>query len=334
MGEAGSGDLGQDAAPAPLDSEWHSQRHPEHRPVLLEETMQALAINPAAIYVDATFGRGGHARALLERLGPDGRLFAFDRDPEAVRAGEVLRQRDQRMAIFHSRLAETPARLARLGLSGRVAGLLLDLGVSSPQLDQPERGFSFNQDGPLDMRMDPSSGEPLSAWLARAPAAEITRVLKDYGEERFAHRIARAIERERALKPLTTTAALARLIERAVPTREPAKHPATRSFQALRIAINQELDELRACLAGVTDLLASGGRLVVISFHSLEDRIVKHFMRDQSRAPRVPKSVPVRGPQATGPLRPIGHARRPSQAEIAANPRARSAILRVAERLP
>jgi 16S rRNA (cytosine1402-N4)-methyltransferase len=324
MTEAGGGDLGDGTAP------WHR----EHQPVLLEETMQALAINPASIYVDATFGRGGHARALLERLGAAGRLLAFDRDPEAIAAGEALQRRDSRMQVHHSRLAETPVRLAELGVAGHVAGFLLDLGVSSPQLDTPERGFSFSQDGPLDMRMDPSSGEPLSAWLARAPVAEIARVLKDYGEERFALRIARAIERERAERPLTTTGALARLIERAVPTREPGKHPATRSFQALRILINQELEELRTCLAGVTDVLAAGGRLVVISFHSLEDRIVKRFIREQSRGPVVPKSVPVRGPQASGPLRVIGGAQRPGEAEIAANSRARSAILRVAERLP
>ncbi|WP_407702921.1 16S rRNA (cytosine(1402)-N(4))-methyltransferase RsmH [Thiorhodovibrio frisius] len=294
--------------------------------------MHALAINPAATYVDATFGRGGHARALLERLGPDGRLLAFDRDPEAIGAGEALQQRDCRLQISHCRLSETPARLKEMGLQGRIAGFLLDLGVSSPQLDTPARGFSFNQDGPLDMRMDPSQGEPLSAWLAGAPVAEIVRVLKDYGEERYAARIARAIERERAQRALTTTGALAGLIERSVPTREPGKHPATRSFQALRIVINQELDELRACLAGVTELLAAGGRLVVISFHSLEDRIVKRFIRDQARGPVLPKSVPVRAAASSGLLRSLGGALRPGESEIATNPRARSAILRVAER--
>ncbi|EIC21899.1 16S rRNA (cytosine(1402)-N(4))-methyltransferase RsmH [Thiorhodovibrio frisius] len=304
----------------------------QHCPVLVEETMHALAINPAATYVDATFGRGGHARALLERLGPDGRLLAFDRDPEAIGAGEALQQRDCRLQISHCRLSETPARLKEMGLQGRIAGFLLDLGVSSPQLDTPARGFSFNQDGPLDMRMDPSQGEPLSAWLAGAPVAEIVRVLKDYGEERYAARIARAIERERAQRALTTTGALAGLIERSVPTREPGKHPATRSFQALRIVINQELDELRACLAGVTELLAAGGRLVVISFHSLEDRIVKRFIRDQARGPVLPKSVPVRAAASSGLLRSLGGALRPGESEIATNPRARSAILRVAER--
>ncbi|MBK1648500.1 16S rRNA (cytosine(1402)-N(4))-methyltransferase RsmH [Rhabdochromatium marinum] len=308
--------------------------HAAHQAVLVEESMHALAINPGAIYVDATFGRGGHARALLERLGPEGQLFAFDRDPEAVNAGFALQSSDHRMQIEHSRLSETPQRLHERGLSGRIAGVLLDLGVSSPQLDTPERGFSFSQDGPLDMRMDPSQGEPLSTWLARAPADEIARVLKDAGEERFALRIARAIERERAQQPLTSTGALARLIERTVPTREPGKHPATRSFQALRITVNQELDELRAGLAGITDLLAAGGRLVVISFHSLEDRIVKRFMRDAARGPQVPKSVPVRADQASGPLRLIGAAQRPGAAEVARNPRARSAILRVAERRP
>lgn len=303
---------------------------PVHLPVLVAESMQALAINPVAVYVDATFGRGGHARALLARLGPEGRVLAFDRDPEAIRAGALLP--DARLQLEQRRLSEVPARLRELGLAGRLAGLLLDLGVSSPQLDTPARGFSFLHDGPLDMRMDPSAGEPLSLWLAGASVAEITRVLRDYGEERHAGRIARAIDRERARGAIATTATLARLIERAVPRREPGKHPATRSFQAFRIVINEELQELRACLAGAVELLATGGRLAVISFHSLEDRIVKHFIRDAARGPRLPKSVPVRGELAEGPLRPIGAAMRPAASEIARNPRARSAILRVAER--
>lgn len=324
MGLTGCDHIGDSVAPGPR----------QHRPVLLEESMHALAINPAAIYVDATFGRGGHARALLERLGVDGRLLAFDRDPEAIRAGDALQQGDSRVQVLHSRLADTPARLHALGFQGRIAGFLLDLGVSSPQLDTPGRGFSFSQDGPLDMRMDPSQGEPLSDWLARASVAEMTQVLKDYGEERYAARIARAIERERVQRPLTRTGALASLIERVVPGREPGKHPATRSFQALRIVINQELDELRACLAGVTDLLAVGGRLVVISFHSLEDRIVKRFIRDQARGPVLPKSVPVTAAASGASLRSLGSPQRPSDSEIAANPRARSAILRVAERCP
>lgn len=303
-----------------------------HQPVLIEETMNALAITPKGVYIDATFGRGGHARALLERLGPEGRVLAFDRDPDAVRCGESLGQTDARLQVYHSRMSEITAQLDAQGLSGGIQGALFDLGVSSPQLDTPERGFSFSHDGPLDMRMDPSQGEPLATWLARISVAELARVLKQYGEERFATRIARAIAREREQRPLLTTQALSRVIERTVPIREPGKHPATRSFQALRIAINQELDELHAALAGVVDLLAIGGRLVVISFHSLEDRIVKRFMREEARGPALPRSVPLQGAATFGRLRLMGAAVRPSAAEIAHNPRARSAILRAAER--
>jgi len=305
----------------------------KHIPVLLGESMQALGVTANGCYVDGTFGRGGHSRAILDRLGPGGRLLAVDRDPDAVAAGGALARADTRFTITRARYAELPQILAQAGLTGRVDGLLLDLGVSSPQLDSAGRGFSFAADGPLDMRMDPSSGESAADWLARAGEAEITRVLKEYGEERFARRIARALCRERIQAPITTTGRLAALCERAVPTREPGKHPATRTFQALRIQINGELDELKALLGQVCTLLAVGGRLVIISFHSLEDRIVKRFIRDESRGGTLPKGLPVRDDQLPRRLKPIGRAVHPSEAEVQANPRARSAVLRAAERL-
>lgn len=296
--------------------------------------MQALAVCNDGVYVDGTFGRGGHARALLARLGPEGRLIAVDRDPEACAAGQKLAATDRRLSVLHARFSQLAHVVADLGLLGRINGLLLDLGVSSPQLERLERGFSFSADGPLDMRMDPSAGESAAQWLARAQEAEIARVLRTYGEERFAKRIARAICIGRASRPIETTAQLAALCERTVPTREPGKHPATRTFQALRIQINDELDELRNLLDRVCDLLATGGRLVVISFHSLEDRIVKRFIRDESRGPRVPKRLPLTDDRIQRRLRPVDGAVRPSEEEVRANPRARSAVLRAAERLP
>lgn len=305
-----------------------------HVPVLLDESMQALAIQETGYYLDGTFGRGGHARALLSRLGPCGRLLAVDRDPEAVAAAAALAASDPRFEIEHARYSQLPKLAEARGWRGRVSGILLDLGVSSPQLDQPQRGFSFNADAPLDMRMDPSEGQSAADWLAAASEQSIARALQELGEERFARRIARAIVSARQQAPITTTAQLAALIERAVPTREPGKHPATRSFQALRIQINAELDELRLALAGVCDLLASGGRLAVISFHSLEDRLVKRFIRDEAKGTNIPKGVPVRDAELCRRLRPIGQATRPTAAEIERNPRARSAVLRVAERLP
>jgi len=293
----------------------------------------ALAIRSDGCYLDATFGRGGHSRAILARLGGRGRLIAVDRDPEAVAAARELAARDERFRILHRRLSQLTEVADELGVRGRVDGLLLDLGVSSPQLDTPERGFSFAADGPLDMRMDPGFGEPAARWLAGAKEGQIARVLHEYGEERFARRISAAIVRARATGPLTTTGQLAALIEAAVPTREPGKHPATRTFQALRILVNQELDELRAGLRQALDLLAAGGRLVVISFHSLEDRLVKRYVRDQARGDPLPRGVPMMESQRRRRLRPIGKAVRPSAAEAAGNPRARSAIMRVAERL-
>lgn len=294
--------------------------------------MQALAVRADGLYLDGTFGRGGHARALLARLGPAGRLFAVDRDPQAVAAGADLAAADARFSIAQASFSQLPALVAARGWQGQVAGLLLDLGVSSPQLDQPARGFSFASDGPLDMRMDPGTGITAADWLADASEQQIAAVLRELGEERFARRIARAIVAQRAQAPLCTTAELAALIARVVPTREPGRHPATRSFQALRIQVNGELAELRAGLAGVCTLLARGGRLAVISFHSLEDRIVKRFIRDESRGAPLPKRLPVRADASVGRLRPIGTATFPQPAEIAANPRARSAVLRAAER--
>lgn len=306
----------------------------EHIPVLLNETMQALAIQSTGCYLDGTFGRGGHARALLAQLSATGRLLAVDRDPEAVGAGQRLAATDPRFEIKQARYSQLPQLAQARGWSGHVNGILLDLGVSSPQLDQPERGFSFNADAPLDMRMDPSTGQSAADWLATASEQMIAKTLQTLGEERFARRIARAIVTARQQTPIRTTDQLAALIAHTVPTREPGKHPATRSFQAIRIQINAELEELRAALAGVCELLASGGRLVVISFHSLEDRLVKRFIRDEAQGANIPKGVPVRDAELCRRLRPIGHATRPSDAEIERNPRARSAVMRVAERLP
>jgi len=295
--------------------------------------LQALAIDPSGIYLDATFGRGGHARALLARLGVAGSLLALDRDPQAVAAGAMLAERDPRFALEQAPFSQVEEVARRRGVWGRVSGLLLDLGVSSPQLDEAGRGFSFSADGPLDMRMDTGDGQTAAQWLAQAGEREIARVLRDCGEERFAMRIARAVVRARIGAAVDTTGALAEIVAAAIPRRESGKHPATRTFQAIRIHINRELDELRACLAGVCGLLAAGGRLVVISFHSLEDRIVKRFIRDESRGKQFPRGVPVRGRETDVCLRPVGKPVRPSSAEIVANPRARSALMRVAERL-
>lgn len=296
--------------------------------------MQALAVRPDGFYIDATFGRGGHARAILARLGAAGRLIGLDRDPEALAVARELAAADSRFQAIPGSFGGLSRLVESLGIEGRVQGILLDLGVSSPQLDSPRRGFGFSVDGPLDMRMDPERGESAADWLGAADLGEIERVLRDFGEERFARRIARAIVQARALAPIRTTGQLAGLVSGAVPTRESGKHPATRSFQALRIRVNDELGELERCLDQVCDLLGAAGRLVVISFHSLEDRIVKRFMRRESSGPQLPKGVPVRAAEVPGRLRVIGKPQRPSEAEVRGNPRARSAILRVAERMP
>jgi len=298
----------------------------------LEQAVEGLKVRGDGCYVDCTFGRGGHSRLIVKRLGRAGRLLALDRDPQAVAAGGEID--DRRFRILHGRFG----RLAALAEEGGVTaadGVLLDLGMSSPQLDDPGRGFSFRFDAPLDMRMDPGAGITAAEWLARTPERDIREVIRTYGEERFAKSIAAAIVAARARGPVGTTRELAALVAKAVPAREPSQDPATRTFQALRIHLNQELEELSLALPQCVELLAPGGRLVVISFHSLEDRIVKRFMRDHARADRLPPRLPLRArdlPQP--PLRLIGRPVRPPAAEIAANPRARSAVMRVAEKLP
>jgi 16S rRNA (cytosine1402-N4)-methyltransferase len=304
-----------------------------HRPVLLERSIEALAIKPAGIYVDGTFGRGGHSRLILERLNERGRLIAIDKDPEAVAFALAEFTDDSRFSIVHGSFDMLTEVAQQADVMGRVDGILLDLGVSSPQLNRPERGFSFQQEGPLDMRMDPQTGISAADWLAHAGQQEISDVLKRYGEERHARRIARAIVEARRQGPIRTTRELAELIARANPAWEKDKHPATRSFQAIRIFVNRELDALKQCLQQVPDLLATGGRLAVISFHSLEDRMVKRFMRDQAKGDRFPPGLPVTMAQLQPRFKLIGKAIRADRAEVAANPRARSAVLRVAERL-
>lgn len=305
-----------------------------HRPVMLDEAIEALAVKPAGLYVDGTFGRGGHAKAILAKLGPQGRVLALDRDPDAVAEARRIAAADQRLEVAHAAFSDLAQHVDRLGWRGTLSGVLLDLGVSSPQLDDAARGFSFRTEGPLDMRMNPAEGISASAWLAEAAEEQIARVLHEYGEERYARRIARAICAAREAEPLVTTRQLAELVARAVPSRERHKDPATRTFQAIRIQVNDELREVSACLAQAVDALAPGGRLVVISFHSLEDRIVKRFMRDEEQGPLLPSKLPVRHDASVrGRLRRMGKAQRAGDAETSANPRARSAVLRVAERI-
>jgi len=304
-----------------------------HQPVLLAEVLEGLDIQPDGIYVDGTFGRGGHAGAILGELGPQGRLLAMDRDPEAVQSAETQFGNDPRFEIAQGAFTMLGHLVAERRLQGRVNGLLLDLGVSSPQLDNPARGFSFSDDGPLDMRMDPGSGPSAAQWLARAGEEEIGHVLRTFGEERFARRIARRIVQARKQQPLETTRQLAELIAAAVPVREQHKHPATRSFQAIRIYINREIEELENVLEQVPDMLANRGRLAVISFHSLEDRIVKRFIRREYRGEQTLPGLPLPAVGHQPRLRPVGKVQRPGIAETTVNPRARSAVLRVAERL-
>lgn len=302
----------------------------QHRTVLLQEAVDALNIRPDGIYVDGTFGRGGHSRSILARLGAGGRLIALDKDPVAVEAAKAIT--DPRFRIFHNGFVRLKDTLVDAGVS-KVDGVLLDLGVSSPQLDEMERGFSFRFDGPLDMRMDTSRGPTAAEWLATAGEAEIGEVIKGYGEERFAKQIARAIVAARSGHPIATTRQLAEIVAKAVRTREPNQDPATRTFQAIRIYLNQELEELSLVLPQCLETLQAGGRLVVISFHSLEDRLVKRFMRDASQPGDVPRRLPLRARELPQPLlRLVGKAARPSAEEVAANPRSRSAIMRVAEK--
>ncbi|MBN3124690.1 16S rRNA (cytosine(1402)-N(4))-methyltransferase RsmH [Pectobacterium brasiliense] len=308
----------------------------KHTTVLLDEAVNGLNIRIGGIYIDGTFGRGGHSRLILSQLGPEGRLLAIDRDPQAIEAAKAID--DPRFSIIHGPFSAMAEYVAELGLTGQIDGVLLDLGVSSPQLDDPERGFSFMRDGPLDMRMDPTRGLSAAEWLMKAEADDIVWVLKTFGEERFAKRIARAIVERNRLDPMTRTKELAELIAAASPIREKHKHPATRSFQAIRIYINSELEEIERALEGALSVLAPQGRLSVISFHSLEDRIVKRFIRHQSRGPQVPAGLPLTEEQLRSQggqtLKAVGKKLMPSEAEVAENPRARSSVLRFAERLP
>ncbi len=306
----------------------------KHTTVLLNEAVDALMVDVNGIYIDGTFGRGGHSSLILDRLGSSGRLMAVDRDPEAIEDGKARLQNESRLCFRHSEFSQIGRLAEEMGWKAKVSGVLLDLGVSSPQLDAAERGFSFMADGPLDMRMNPTAGPSASEWLQKVDLEDLVRVLKEYGEERFARRIATAIVERRASGPIQTTSELAQIIDAATPVKDPHKHPATRSFQAIRIQINSELDEVRKALEDALTLLAIGGRLVVISFHSLEDRLVKRFMRDRSRTARLPRGIPVMASQQEQPpLKLVGKAIKPSAEEISVNPRARSAVMRVAERV-
>ena len=304
-----------------------------HQPVLLREVLAGLSIEPDGVYVDGTFGRGGHAGAILAMLGPEGKLLAMDKDPEAVQSATLQFGSDPRFEIEQGSFTMLGRMVEKQHLQGQVNGLLLDLGVSSPQLDDALRGFSFSADGPLDMRMDSTQGISAAQWLQEADQQQISKVLKTYGEERFSWRIAGAIVASRDAQPLQSTRQLAELIEAAVPVREKHKHPATRSFQAIRIFINHELDDVIAVLEQVPDMLAVRGRMAVISFHSLEDRIVKRFIRDEYRGEQPPQEFPLAGMDYQPRLKPVGKAIRASEDEVAGNPRARSAVLRIAERL-
>lgn len=306
----------------------------QHVSVLLQESIEALAIKPDGIYLDATFGRGGHSRAILAELNSQGKLYALDRDPTAIAAAEALRD-DPRFAIIHTPFSRLDEVLETQQLRGKLDGILFDLGVSSPQLDDAERGFSFMREGPLDMRMDTSTGMTAADFLNTASADDIAFVLREYGEERFAWRIAQAIVKQREEQPLSTTRELAELIAQAVPFKDKHKHPATRSFQGIRIHINGELDEIETALTAAVSGLKPEGRLAVISFHSLEDRMVKRFMRAQAQGRPIPAGLPIRDADFDRgqTLRLVGKAIKPSAAEIKVNPRARSSVLRIAARL-
>ncbi|MBF0784161.1 16S rRNA (cytosine(1402)-N(4))-methyltransferase RsmH [Muribacter muris] len=306
----------------------------QHITVLLHEAVAGLAIKPEGIYIDGTFGRGGHSRLILSQLSPQGRLIAIDRDPRAIAEAKTIQ--DPRFRIIHSAFSALPDICQSLDLVGKIDGVLLDLGVSSPQIDEAERGFSFMRDGPLDMRMDTTKGLSAMEWLAQVSVEDLAWVLKTFGEERFAKRIAQAVVsyNQSANEKISRTLQLAEIIAAAVPFKDKHKHPATRSFQAIRIFINSELDELEKALQSALSVLAPQGRLSIISFHSLEDRMVKQFMRKHSKGEAVPKGLPILESELTKniPLKTIGKAVMPSEAEIAANPRSRSAVLRIAEK--
>ena len=307
-----------------------------HVSVLLDESIDALAIKPDGIYIDCTFGRGGHSGEILKQLGPEGRLYAIDRDPTAIAESKKFADNNS-FNIDHSPFSELAAIAESHGITGKVDGILMDLGVSSPQLDEADRGFSFMKSGPLDMRMDFSRGITAADWLAKAEEDDIVFALKTYGEEKFARRIARKIIETRVESPITTTDQLADLVKGTVPkSKVEKKHPATRTFQGIRIYINSELVEIEKALDASLDVLKPGGRLSVISFHSLEDRIVKQFVRKQSQGKQVPRGLPVTEAELNKgiKLKPVGKALKPTESEIARNSRARSSVLRVAERLP
>ncbi|MGO2371117.1 16S rRNA (cytosine(1402)-N(4))-methyltransferase RsmH [Pseudoalteromonas sp. KG3] len=306
----------------------------EHISVLMDETIDALAIKSDGIYMDGTFGRGGHSGQILARLGEHGRLQAIDQDPQAIKSAEKFAD-DSRFAIAHTRFSNLYEVAEQNDLLGKVDGILLDIGVSSPQLDDAERGFSFMKDGPLDMRMDPTSGRSAAQWLAEAELEDIVYVIKTYGEEKFGRRIAHKVLEVREHTPITTTKQLADLVDEAVPVKDKFKHPATRTFQAIRIYINSELEEIQTALQAALAVLKPGGRLVVISFHSLEDRIVKQFIKKQSKGAALPRGLPLTDAQINQnlTLKAVGKAIKPSQAEIDRNPRSRSSVLRVAQRL-
>ena len=307
-----------------------SQQVSQHVTVLLKEAVNALEIKEGGVYVDATFGRGGHSREILSRLGPNGRLFVFDKDPAAMAVARKIN--DARLTAVHAGFADLKEKLREQRVE-KVDGVLLDLGVSSPQIDEASRGFSFRMDGPLDMRMDTTKGRTAADWLAEVDARELAEVIADYGEERFAKQVARAIVAARTRGPIDTTRQLAKIVAEAVHTREPGQDPATRTFQAIRIFINQELEELSLVLPQCVEALAPGGRLVVISFHSLEDRIVKRFMQGEARPDKLPPKLPIKAADLPQPrLHLVGKTVRPGEAETRANPRARSAVMRVAER--
>ena len=305
----------------------------KHTPVLVAETLEALALESDGYYVDATFGRGGHTALILQALGRKGRVLAIDRDPQAIAAGRGRFADEVRLTLVHSPFADIAACVQAHAHDRPCRGVLFDLGVSSPQLDDPARGFSFRADGPIDMRMDPTRGEPVSAWLARAGVDEIREVIATLGEERFARRIAQAIVSARLEQPLERTSQLAALVARAVKTREPGKNPATRTFQALRMFINDELGQLEKGLTGALQMLTQGGRLVVISFHSLEDRIVKRFMKRESEIDAALVDLPIVPPELQPRLKIVGRKTRAADEEVERNPRARSALLRVAEKV-
>ena len=300
-----------------------------HETVLLHEAIEALQIKPDGVYVDCTFGRGGHSQLILQKLSAMGRLIALDKDPAAVAVGRAIT--DPRFVMMHSGFAHLTELLGKLAID-KVDGVLLDLGVSSPQLDDEQRGFSFRFDAPLDMRMDTSSGQTAAEWLASVNESLLGEVIRDYGEERFATQIARALVAARQEKPIATTRQLSEIIAQAVRTREPGKNPATRTFQAIRIYLNQELEEIARILPQCVDCLRQGGRIVAISFHSLEDRMVKYFLRDMAQGDKLPRNLPIRAADIPkGRLRLIGKAIHASSQEVAINPRARSAVMRVAE---